>query len=44
MNNNGTNQSCFAMAMRAVTTKDFCLSLGLAAVVVALTNVIGSVP
>jgi hypothetical protein len=42
MNNSGFNQSNFAMAMRAVTTKDFYLSLGLATLVVALTSVIGS--
>jgi hypothetical protein len=42
MINKGINGSCFAMAMRAVSTKDFCLSLGLAAVVVAFTSVIGS--
>ena len=30
-------------AMRAVVVKDICLSLGLAAVVVALTSVMGSI-
>jgi hypothetical protein len=43
MNNKGIGSSSFAIAMRAVTTKDFYLSLGLAAAVVALTSVIGGI-
>lgn len=36
-------QSGFVMAMRAVTAKDLCWSIGLAVVVMTLTSVMGSI-
>jgi hypothetical protein len=42
MNTKATGQSCFAMAMRTITARDVYLSLGLAALVVTLTSVMGS--
>jgi hypothetical protein len=42
LNKKPNDRSGLAMAMRAVTAKDICLSLGLAAVVMTLTSVMGS--
>jgi hypothetical protein len=41
--NNNIDRSGFAMAMRAITFGDVGLSLGLAAVVITLTSVKGSI-
>jgi hypothetical protein len=42
LNKKPNDRSGLAMAMRAVTAKDIYLSLGLAAVVMTLTSVMGS--
>jgi hypothetical protein len=42
LNKKPNDRSGLVMAMRAVTTKDIYLSLGLAAVVMTLTSVMGS--
>jgi hypothetical protein len=42
MNTKVTGQSCGAMAMPTVSARDIHLSLGLAALIVTLTSVIGS--
>jgi hypothetical protein len=42
MNTKVTGRSCRAMAMRTVSARDIHLSLGLAALVVTLTSVMGS--
>jgi hypothetical protein len=42
LNQKPNDRSGLAMAMRAVTAKDIYLSLGLAAVVMTLTSVMGS--
>jgi hypothetical protein len=43
INKNAIGQSGFVMAMRAVTAKDLCRSIGLAVVVMTLTSVMGSI-
>jgi hypothetical protein len=43
MKTKGRDHTTLARAMRAVTVRDICLSLGLAAVVMTLTSVIGSI-
>jgi hypothetical protein len=43
MNTKANNRSGLATAMRAVTLRDVYLSIGLAALVVTLTSVMGSI-